>query len=138
MNSPLDTGTGAISAAAILAFSFGGVTTASFVLGAACFVVGSISRCGLKIASAIEKNEPPHVGSCISALSVSPMLAAFASMATFFAAHIVGFEGDAAIGLLLALAGFRGPEGIQSLADFVSKIIPEKLGGPAKPKEPKP
>lgn len=137
MNSPLDTGTGAISAAAILAFSFGGVTTASFMLGTGCFVVGSISRCGLKIASAVERGEPPKVGAALAALSVAPMLAAFASMSTFFAAHIIGFEGDAAIGLLLALTGFRGAEGIQGLVLLVSKAIPEKLGG-GKAQEPKP
>lgn len=138
MSSPVDAGTGAGVAALIMAFSFGGVDMEHFLLGAGCYVMGSACRFGLKVSSAYEKNEPPRWGACLASLSLSPMLAAFASIALFFAAHIIGFEGDAAIGLLLALTGFRGAEGIQGLVNLVSKAIPEKLGGGTKPQEPKP
>lgn len=128
-----DVGTGAITAATMMAFSFGGVSIEHVTLGSACYVVGSACRFGLRVSSALENGTSPKWAASVATLSISPFLAAFASMAVFFGAHIIGFEGDAAIGLLLALAGFRGSEGIQWLVSIVTKFLPEKLGGGAAP-----
>lgn len=132
-----DVGTGAVTAAAIMAFSFGGVTTEHFILGCVCYNVGAACRAGLKITSAYEANQKPNWGAMIGTLSVAPLLAAFASMTAFFTAHIAGFEGEAGIGLLLCIAALKGPEGIQLLAAFVSKAIPQAIAG-ANKQEPKP
>jgi hypothetical protein len=129
-----DNGTVAITAASVVA-SFGGVDMTHFAIGAGCYMVGAVCRFGMKIGKDFESNLRPKWGSCIGALSVAPLLAAFASMVTFFGAKIVGFEGDAAIGTLLALAGFRGVEGIQWIVSTVSRFIPEKLGGDPKPEK---
>lgn len=140
MSAPADVGTNALLGAAFLAFSFGGVTMEHLLLGAGCYMVGAACRFSLKVATALETNQPPNVGRALAALSVSPFLASFASMALYFGAHIIGFEGDAAIGLLLALAGFRGSEGIQKLVALVSKWLPDKFSDstPAANQENKP
>lgn len=122
-----DVGTGAITAAAVLAFSYGGVTMEHLLLGTGCFMVGSACRFGVRVGTALESGAPPQIGRALAAFSVSPMLAAFSSMVMFFASHIVGFEGDAAMGILLALAGFRGSEGIQWVVSIVSNMLPDKL-----------
>lgn len=136
MASPTDIGTGALTGATIMAFSFGGVTTEHFLLGCACYTVGSFCRFALKVTSALEKGLNPKWAASVGVLAVSPMLAAFASMATFFAAHLAGFEGEAGIGLLLCLMALKGPEGIEYMSSIFSKFLPEKLTGPAT--EPKP
>lgn len=130
MATPTDAGTGAIVAATAVALSFGGVDMWHLGMGALCYVVGASCRAGLKIGTALEAIPPQKIGAMVAVLSVSPMLGGFASLVTFLAAHVIGFEGDAAIALILSLAGFRGPEGIQWVVSFVSRAIPEKLGGP--------
>lgn len=126
-----DTGTGALTAATVVA-TFGGVDMEHFAIGAVCYMVGSFCRFGMKIGKDFEADKTPKWGSYIGALSIAPFLAAFASMVVFFGANIIGFEGDAAIGTLLALAGFRGVEGIEWIVSTVRRFIPERLGGDPK------
>lgn len=131
-----DIGTGAATGAAIMAFSFGGVTTEHFLLGAGCYVVGAAARACLKLSIAIEAGHPIQMGRALASFSTSPFLGAFASLLTYWAAFIVGFEGDAAIGIVLAITAWKGPEGIQSLSRFVTKLLPDKFSGGTK-EEPK-
>lgn len=138
MMATVDVSTGATVAAAALAFSFGGVTLEHFALGCGCYMVGASGRFGLKISKSFEKQERPNWGSAIGALSISPFLAAFASMSLFFAAHLAGFEGDAAIGLILVLTALKGPDGIDYLQSLVSRAVPQKLGNLPTNQEPKP
>lgn len=126
-----DTGTGAITAASVLA-TFGGVDIPHLMIGAGCYMVGAVCRFGMKVGRDFEADRTPKWGGYIGALSVAPLLAAFASMVTFFMAKIAGFEGDAAIGMLLALAGFRGVEALQALVDLAARFVPSKLGGDPK------
>lgn len=137
MATPTDTGTGALVAATTLAFSFGGVDAFHLMMGAACYVVGALGRTGLKIGAALEAEPPDKIGGLIASASVAPFLGAMSSLMMFLAAHMVGFEGDGAIALILALAGFRGPEGIQYIVSLVSSAAPKTLGAVAK-QEPKP
>lgn len=116
-------------AAAAMAFSFGGVTTEHFMMGCICYMVGAGGRFGLKMSSAFEAERSPKWGALVGALSIAPFLAAFASMATYLAAHIAGFEGDAGIGIFLAIVAFKGSEGINYVVSLASKAIPDKLGG---------
>lgn len=127
-----DAGTGAATAAAIMAFTYGGVTTEHFLLGAGCYVVGAAARACLKISVAIEAGQPAQFGRALASFSTSPFLGAFASLLTYWAAFIAGFEGDAAIGIVLAITAWKGPEGIQSLSRFVTKMLPDKFSGGAK------
>lgn len=129
---PTDAGTGALAAASTVALAFGGVDMFHLSMGAACYVLGASCRAGLKIGAALEATPSQKFGAHVAVLAVSPMLGGFASLITWLAAHVIGFEGDAAIALILALGGFRGAEGIQGLVSLVSKAIPEKLGGTAK------
>lgn len=138
MTTPTDAGTGALIAAATVAFSFGGVDMFHLAMGAACYVVGAACRAGLKIGAALESTPPQRIGAQIAVLLVSPMLGGFASLVMFLGAHVIGFEGDAAIALVLALGGFRGNEGIQAIVSLVSKSVPEKLGGAPNNQETKP
>lgn len=136
MTAPTDVGTGVLVAGTAVAFSFGGVDMFHLGMGGACFFVGAACRSGLRLGAAIEAGQRGIVGKTIIVFSMSPILGAFASLVMFLGAHIIGFEGDAAIGLALALAGFRGPEGIQGIVAALSKVIPTKLGGVGE--EPKP
>lgn len=136
MSAPADVGTGALAAATVMALSFGGVDLWHLGMGTACYVVGATCRAGLKIGAATEAGQKGIIGRSVIVLSISPMLGAFASLVTFLGAHVVGFEGDAAIALALALGGFRGAEGIQAIVVAFSKLVPAKLGGPSE--EPKP
>lgn len=121
---------GALTAAtAAMAFSFAGVSLEHFLLGCACYMVGAGGRFGLKVSKALESGQDPRLSAAIAALSVAPFLAAFASMSLNFGAHILGFEGDAAIAIILAIGAFRGPEGIEYIVSLVSKAVPTKLGG---------
>lgn len=135
---PTDAGTGALAAAATVAMTFGGVDMFHLSMGAACYVLGASCRAGLKIGAALEANPPQRIGSHVAVLAVSPMLGGFSSLIVWLAAHVIGFEGDAAIALILALGGFRGAEGIDWLTSIVSKVIPGKLGGGASNQENKP
>lgn len=114
---------------AFLAASFGGVTTEHFLLGTVCYMVGASGRCALKISIAAEGTQEIGWRRPLAALAVSPFLGAFASMVTYLGASIGHFEGDAAIGILLALAALRGSEGIQYIVSLVSRFMPGKLGG---------
>ena len=128
MNTPTDAGTGAIVAATAVALSFGGVDVWHLSMGACCYVVGAACRAGLKIGAALEAKPHEPIGAIVAVLAISPMLGAFASLVMWLAAHVIGFEGDAAIALILALGGFRGAEGIQWVVSLVSKAVPDKLG----------
>ncbi len=129
MTTLTNTGTGAAVAATAIAFSFGGVDMWHLGMGAGCYVVGAACRAGLKIGAALEATPPTRFGSHIAVFSVSPFLGGFASLVLWLFAHMVGFEGDAAIGLVLSLGGFRGAEGIQSLSLLVSQGLPKIFGG---------
>lgn len=129
MSSPTDAGTGALTVATVMAFAYGGVSMEHFLLGAACYVVGAGCRTGLKVGAAVEAGQPPRFGSALIMMSLAPFLGAFASLAVYMGAKVVGYEGDAAIALLLVIAGFRGAEGIQWLVSTFSKLLPTRLGG---------
>lgn len=129
MNTLTNTATGAAIGATAVAFSFGGVDMWHLSMGAGCYVIGAACRAGLKIGAALEANPPTRFGSHIAVFSVSPFLGGFASLVMWLFAHMVGFEGDAAIGLVLSLGGFRGGEGIQWLTSLVSQGLPKILGG---------
>lgn len=130
-----DMGTGAATGAAIMAFTYGGITVEHFLLGMGCYVVGSACRFGTKVGTAMEGNQPISIGRALVAFSVSPLLGAFASMVMFLGSHILGFEGEAGIGIILLIAGWKGPEGIQWLVGIVTKAMPEKFGGDPKPEK---
>lgn len=129
MMTPTDAGTGALAAGATVALTFGGVDMWHLSMGAACYFLGASCRAGLKIGAAMEANPPQRFGAHVAVLAVSPMLGGFSSLIIWLGAHVIGFEGDAAIALILALGGFRGPEGIQWLVSLVSKVNPEKMFG---------
>lgn len=114
---------------ALMAASFGGVTLGHFLLGTGCYCVGAACRFAIKISTAAEQNQPIKFAGPMIALSVAPFLAMFASMVAFFAAGIMHFEGDAGIGIFLAIAALKGPEGIQWIVSIVSKALPQRLGG---------
>lgn len=132
MTTPADAAVVA-GAGAFLAASFGGVTTEHFILGTVCYMVGSAGRCALKISVAAEGTQDISWRRPFAAFAVSPFLGAFASMVIYLAASICHFEGDAAIGILLALSALRGSEGIQYIVSLVSKFAPSKLGGAPTP-----
>lgn len=117
------------SIGALMAASFGGVTLGHFLIGSGCYFVGAACRFAIKISTAAEANQPVKFAGPMIALSMAPFLGAFASMVMFMAAGILKFEGDAGIGILLALAALKGPEGIQWLVSIVTKAIPQRLGG---------
>ena len=124
-------GSGAVVMAAVTAFSFGGVDGYHFTLGAVCYVVGSMGRYGVKIGAALEAGQPgmwQYVGRCIAAFAISPFLAAFVSMLVYLGANKIGYEGDAAIGIAIAVTGFRGTEGILWLVAALSKFFPKLAG----------
>jgi hypothetical protein len=129
MTTLTNTGTGAAVITTVLAFSFGGVDMLHLGMGAGCYVIGAGCRAGLKIGAALEANPPTPFGRHIAVFSVSPFLGGFASLVMWLFARMVGFEGDAAIGLVLSLGGFRGGEGIQWMTSLVSQGLPKIFGG---------
>ncbi len=134
----LKAGNGAILLAGITAFSFGGVDGYHFILGAVCYVVGSMGRYGVKIGAALEAGQPgmwQYVGRCVAAFAITPFLAAFVSLLVYLGANKIGYEGDAAIGIVIAVTAFRGTEGILWLVRALSKFAPK---GTEAEQEPKP
>lgn len=136
MASPVDVGTGALVAATAAAFSFGGVDSFHLLMGASCYVVGNWGRAGLKIAAALEAEPPQKYGAYIASACVAPLLGSMCSLMMFLAAHVVGFEGDAPIALVLALSGFRGQEGLQALVSMVSGVVPKTIMQPKTEQKP--
>ncbi len=128
----------AVIAASFVALSFGGVDGFHLMMGSASYVVGSWGRSAGKVAAALEAEPPQKYGRYIASASAAPFLGAMCSLMLFLAAHMAKFEGDAAIALILAVGGYRGPEGIQMVVSLVSGLIPKSLGGGGAKQEGKP
>jgi hypothetical protein len=114
--------------ATVTAFSFGGVDGYHFLLGAGCYVVGSAGRYSVKIGAALEAGQPgmwQYVGRCVAAFSSSLFIGPFASLLVYLGANKLGYEGDAAIGIGLAVAAFRGTEAILSLVNALTRFLPQ-------------
>lgn len=130
-------GTGTALLAGFTAFHFGGVDGYHFLLGAVCYFVGSMGRYGVRIGAALEAGQvgmAAYIGRCLAALSITPFVGAFASMLVYLGANKIGYEGDAAIGMGLAIMAFRGTEGILWLVGALTKFLPKGAGDGQGPK----
>lgn len=117
------------SIGALMALSYGGVSAGHFLIGSGCYMVGACCRFAIKISKAAEANEPVKFAGPMIVLCMAPFLAMFSSMVVFMAAGVLHFEGDAGIGLFLAVSATYGWEGIQWIVSIVSKALPQRLGG---------
>lgn len=136
------TGTSAILGVATLTSAMSmmpfGVSLTTLVIGGVCYFAGSAARTGFKLSKALEgSSDPVNATRAFAALLCNIPVAAVASSVVFFAAHVIGLQADAALGGLLLVTGFRGPEGIQWIADTFTNVFTKVIPG-AKPEEPKP
>lgn len=121
-------GTGSIIGVATLttamAFMPLGVSLTTLVIGGMCYFAGCSARTGFTLQKALEGSTAPvNVQRAIAALLCSIPISAVASCIVFFAAHVIGLQADAAMGGLLLVMGFRGPEGIQFLMDNLAGVF---------------
>ena len=108
----------------VMAFMPLGVSLTTLVIGGACYWGGAAARTGFTLQKALEGSTGPvNVQRSIAALLCSIPIAAVASCIVFFAAHVIGLQADAAMGGLLLVMGFRGPEGIQFLMDSLANVF---------------
>lgn len=114
--------------AAIMAFSYGGVTVEHFLLGAGSYVIGAIARSVIRIGLAVEAGAGAKIGAQLIVIGGSPFLGAFASLVVYMGASLAHYQGDAFIAALLALTALRGPEGIQWLSATFSRLINARMG----------
>lgn len=131
MAEPAGGGSLAIATTAALAFVPFGVSINTLMLGGGCFWLGCAARTGAKIYKKLDGTEDVTGKDVVRAFAILlcciPM-AAVASCIVFLMAHETGIKADAACGGALLVAGLRGLEGYQWLADasanMLSKIIP--------------
>lgn len=137
------TGTSAVVGVATLTTAMSmmplGVSLTTLVIGGACYFGGSAARTGFKLSKALEgSTEPVNAARAFAALLCNIPIAAVASCVTFLAAHVIGLQADAALGGLLLVTGFRGPEGIQWLMDTFTNIFTRVVPGWKPPKDQSP
>lgn len=134
-------GSGAVVGAATLttamAFMPLGVSLTTLVIGGMCYWGGAAARTGFTLQKALEGSTAPvNAQRAIAALLCSIPIAAVASCVVFLAAHVMGLQADAALGGLLLVTGFRGPEGIQWLMDTFTSVFTKFAPGAKSDKNP--
>lgn len=115
-----------------------GISLETLVLGGACYLAGSCARTGLVLYKQLDGPGSVTLAREIAKLLCTVPLAAAASCMVFFAAHMSGFSESAyaACGGVLMVAGIKGPEGFQWLADRMTSIFSK--GAPGASQEGKP
>lgn len=134
-------GTGAVIGAATLttamAFMPLGVSLTTLVIGGICYWGGAAARTGVTLQKALEGSTAPvNAQRAIAALLCSIPIAAVASCIVFLAAHVMGLQADAALGGLLLVTGFRGPEGISTIINAFSSVFTKILPAPKQDEKP--
>jgi len=128
------TGTSAVVGVATLTTAMSmmplGVSLTTLFIGGGCYFFGAAARTGFRLSKALEANaDPVNFIRPIVALLCNIPVAAFASSIVFLAAHVIGLQADAALGGLLFVSGFRGPEGIQWLSDTLTNVFTKIIPG---------
>lgn len=122
---------GAATLTTAMAFMPLGVSLTTLVVGGACYFAGASARTGVVLQKALEgSTSPVNAQRAIAALLCSIPIAAVASCIVFLAAHVMGLQADAALGGLLLVSGFRGPEGIQAIINAFSSVFTRILPAP--------
>lgn len=141
MAEPTTGGSAVIGVAALTtatAFMPLGVSLTTLMLGGGAYFFGAAARTGFIMSKALEGSTAPvNAARSFAALLCTIPMAAVASCVVFLAAKVVGLQADAALGGLLLVTGFRGPEGIQWLINTFTNVFTKVIPG-NKSEEPKP
>jgi len=125
---PASSGTFYAVATGVLAFAPFGITLQEWALCSTCYAVGAIARTGLRMAQDIEADRPARVARALAALSASMMIAGFLAMTGLIASKMIGLDADLALGGVLGLAGWSGPDKVQSVVNLFSDVITRRFG----------
>lgn len=112
----------------ILAFAPFGVTIEQLALGAGLMIFGALARTGFAVQTALEGGGTIRLSKTVGALAAAFLTAPFVSELAFATAHLINFQSDVTVAILLLIAGYSGPASVKSGVDWVLNTVLRRNG----------